>query len=386
MRRLTTRCTAVLAFGVLSGWSHAEPIIPASAGQVIEVLPVSAGNAEARRLRKLLAARPADTRLALMLARRQLEQARMNGDPRFAGQALATLGRWSDAAGAPSEVLLLRAELQQFLHEFDTAKDTLHRLLARPNAGANAQAWLMLATVLRVQGRYVESDAACTAVRASGAELYAAACLAENAGLRGDVARAAQTFKELLAESGISAATRAWLWTSLAELDARDGRDGSADQAFSSALGWSRDGYAAVAYADFLIDRRQPKKALAVLKDQARTDAVLLRLAIAGAQAHAADAARDAAELRERIALANARPGAEIYHGREQAMFALSVERMPQRALALARGNVAHQREAIDLLVMARAAAAANDPIAKTEVQSLRKTMGLHDRRLDGLL
>ena len=65
--------------------------------------------------------------------------------------------------------------------------------------------------------------------------------------------------------------------------------------------------------------------------------------------------------MRERIALANQRPAASKFHGREQAMFALTIDRAPARALELARGNVEQQREAIDVLVLAEAARASGD-------------------------
>jgi hypothetical protein len=69
-------------------------------------------------------------------------------------------------------VLLLRATLEQYLHEFDAAVAHLRLLLARPGSERQSQAWLTLATVLRVQGRYAESDAACGNV--GGAEIYRA--------------------------------------------------------------------------------------------------------------------------------------------------------------------------------------------------------------------
>jgi hypothetical protein len=96
-------------------------------------------------------------------------------------------------------------------------------------------------------------------------------------------------------------------------------------------------------------------QALAVLKDQVRSDPVLLRLAIAGTQAHTPSAAADVAEMRDRIALANERPDAKVFHGREQAMFALAIDDDATLALALSRGNVAQQREPLDLLVFAEA-------------------------------
>ena len=123
-----------------------------------------------------------------------------------------------------------------------------------------------------------------------------------------------------------------------------------------------------------------------MLKDESRTDGVLLRLAIAGTQAGAASRARDVAEMRERIALANERPEARVFHGREQAMFALAIERDAERALDLARGDVASQREPVDLLVFAQAAHASGRREAIEEARRLKESVGLHDRRIDALL
>jgi len=141
-----------------------------------------------------------------------------------------------------------------------------------------------------------------------------------------------------------------------------------------------------VDYADFLIDQGRPSEALKVLKDETRTDAVLLRLAIAGTRASAPTATRDVAEMRDRIALANQRPDASKFHGREQAMFALAIDHAPARALELARGNVEQQREAIDVLVLAEAARASGEARAIDEARRLKATLGLYDRRIDGLL
>ena len=58
----------------------------------------------------------------------------------------------------------------------------------------------------------------------------------------------------------------------------------------------------------------------------------------------------------------------------------------PQRALELARGDVAQQREALDILVLAEAAKASGDPKAVEEARQLKASMGLHDRRIDALL
>ena len=117
-----------------------------------------------------------------------------------------------------------------------------------------------------------------------------------------------------------------------------------------------------------------------------RSDAVLLRLAIAGVQARSPGATADAAEMRERIALANERPDAKVFHGREQAMFALAVDGDARRALELARGNVVRQREPLDLLVLAQAALASGDPHALQEARRVLRAMGLVDRRIEAIL
>ena len=367
--------------------ARAAPIVPASDSEVIEVLPaVSGSRAEARRLRKQLAQQPQDPVLALAAAKRYLDQAHELGDPRFAGMAMSAIAGWTDEATMPDGILLMRANLQQYLHEFDASARSLQRLLARPSAQPRSQAWLTLATVRRVQGRYADSDAACRQVAQAGAALHANACLAENVALRGDADGARATFTQLLATPALAAATQAWLTTSLAELEQRAGRASAADAAFRAALKLEPDAYATLAYADFLIEQKRPREALAVLKNQVRSDAVVLRLAIAATQAKLASAAADVAEMRERILLANERPDAKLFHGREQAMFALFVEGRPEQALELARGNVAQQREPLDLLVLAQAARASGQAAALQEAQRLMKEVGLRDARVQALL
>jgi len=389
-RKLAGAMSGALACALLTivaTRADATPLQPTRDDEVIEVLPaVKGGRAEERRLRQQLTQAPRDPGLALAVARRHLDQAHELGDPRFAGMALAALAPWTDDAATPDDLLLMRATLQQYLHQFDAAGVSLQHLLARPGP-PRPQAWLTLATVRRVQGRYAESDAACAQVARAGAAIYASACAAENAGLRGDVDRARRSFETLLADPRASdATTRAWLATSLAELEQRAGREHAADAAYRRALELAPDAYTRLAYADFLIERGRAAQALQLLAGEPRSDAVLLRLAIAGTRAGATTAARDVAEMRERIAAANQRPDARLLHGREQAMFALAIDRDAARALTLARGNVTQQREALDVLVLAQAARASGDLSALQEARKVANDIGLRDRRVEGLL
>lgn len=365
--------------------AHAQPVVPTSDLQVIEVLPAVAGDrAEERRLRREWAANPGDAAMAVLLSRRYLDQARAEGDPRRAGLALAALQAWPDANKAPGEVLLMVATIEQYLHEFDKAAAHLEHLVKREPA--HAQAWLTLATVRRVQGRYADSDKACDALMAANATLHSQACKAENAGLRGEFDSAIDTLARLARTPRIDADTRSWLLTTVAETQARAGQFERAEASYRAAMAARDDGYTLISFADFLLERQRAADALALLKTQPRNDAVLLRLAIAGAMSKAPDAMRDVREMRERIRLANQRPEARSTHAREQAMFALWVDASPERALQLARANVKHQREPLDILVLAQAAHASGQAAAVAETESLQKDMGLHDHRLDELL
>lgn len=370
---------------LVCGVSRATVVTPSGDDEVIEVLPAPSGNrVEERQLRQRLAADPQDAPSAVALARRYLAQAHAQGDPRFAGRAFAALQAWPDPASAPDEVLMALATLQQYLHDFDTSVASLERLVKR--RPQHAQAWLTLATVRRVQGRYADSDRACEGLLATGASLYARACQAENDSLRGEYERTRASIAALLATPRLPAETRNWLLTTLAESEARAGLAKQAEIAYRQALEAQPDAYTTMSYADFLLERQRPGDALAQLRGQPRTDAVLLRLAIAGEQSGSPHALSDAAEMKDRMAMANLRPEARTTHARELAMFALWIDKTPSKALNLARENVKHQREPLDLLVLAQAAAASRNPTALREADVLRKSMDLHDKRLDALL
>lgn len=390
MRRIASATAwvagAALALAALT--AHAVPRVPASDDEVVETLPVVAGwSGEQRRLRRELAQRPNDEATAIAAASTYLELAREQGDARYAGYAMGALQAWeaTPPAQTPPAVLVMRATVAQFLHDFDGAEATLRVALARrPN---DAQAWITLATILRVRGRYNESDAACRSLGRTGPAFYGVACLAENAGLRGNHADARQALQALLADPVLrdadKAGTRQWLLTSIAEVEELAGRQAEADAAYRKAVAAQRSGYLLLAYSDYLQRVGRHAEIPKLLANEARSDAVLLRLAIAGAAARDKRAQAEADELRQRFEAAALRPGTTALHAREEAMFALDVQNDPKRALELARLNVRLQREPIDLLVFARAASAANDTAARGEVKALMQQIGLKDARVD---
>ncbi len=371
MRRKTVFISVALALA--AGAAGATVINPSNDQQVIERLPPVTRTSDS-----------ADPVVAAAEARALITASRREGDPRFAGRALARLARWqpaSQAASAPVEVLLVLAEAEQYLHEFDRATSRLQALVQREPG--NPQAWLLLATLHRVQGRYDASDQACAALRGLRVQPYADACSAENLALRGDNDAARPRLQALIAQAGVPS-TRGWLLTTLAELEQRAGQVAASDAAWQQSLQAGPDTYTAVAYADFLLDQQRPQQAWALLNPLPRSEGVLLRLAIAAKRLNRPEAAALRSELRDRHAQADLRPE-DSGHQRERALRALDIDGQPAAALAHARKNLARQREPIDLWLLARCAVAAGDRAALDQARQLAKAQGLMDARIDAL-
>ena len=62
----------------------------------------------------------------------------------------------------------------------------------------NAQAWLLLATLHRVQGPYGPSDQACAVLASLRVQPFAEACAAENAALRDQIDAARSRLQALI--------------------------------------------------------------------------------------------------------------------------------------------------------------------------------------------
>lgn len=351
----------------------ATPITPTADSQVIEHLPPATRTSAS-----------ADPAVAAAEARALLDASRREGDPRFAGRALARLARWqpaSEAQRAPAEVLLALAETEQYLHDFSRATSRLQTLVQREPA--NPQAWLLLATLHRVQGHYAPSDQACAALQQLRVQPYAEACAAENAALRGDNDAARARLQALIGRATVPS-TRGWLLTTLAELEQRAGQAAASDAAWQQSLQAAPDTYAAVGYADFLLDQQRPQEAWALLNALPRSEGVLLRLAIAARRLNRPEASPLRQEIRDRYAQADLRPE-DSGHQRERALMALDIEGRPAEALVHARKNVQRQREPLDLWLLARCARAVGDNAALSQARQLAKTQGLRDARIESI-
>jgi len=360
--------------------SFAAPFIPADEATVLERLPTRSDPslAELGRLQKELAGNPRDIKRAVSVAQRAIAAARAFGDPRFLGQAQAALGAWWSLADPPPVVLVLRATIKQSLHDFDAALVDLDRVIAAD--GGNLQALLTRASVLTVLGRYDEAKRDCARLAKRAEPLVTTACIAAASSVSGDADGAYRSLDGALATPGKNPQIRAWASTLAAEIGARRGDVAGAERHFAQALASDpRDGYLKGAYADFLLEQNRPAAVIALLKDDTRNDALLLRLALAESRLPELQTAfrahRD--ELAARFAAARRR--GDVLHLREEARFALEIERNGADALVLARDNWSRQREPADLRLLAATAAAANDTQAQKTVADWIAKTGYQD-------
>lgn len=351
--------------------------VPADAATIVAHVPPRDPREMAER--QALAAAPDRVELAVELARADIERARSLSDPRYLGRAQATLARWWRDKMPPADVLLLRATIEQSLHDFEAARTDLDALIAvRPD---DAQAHLTRAVVATVRADYAAARESCTAVARLAPPIVAAACKAPLDAMGGHVEDAYLALARTL-QQRTSPALRAWATTTLAELAIQRGDDALAAQHLRDVLAADpSDAYARAALADVLILQHDPAAASALLAGFEQIDNLLVRRAIAEHEARGPEAATLATLMHDRIAAAAER--GDRVHQREEAMFVLDVDGDAPRALAIAQANWQVQKELADARLLVRAAVAAGDRDAAGPVLAWAKANGITDAQLD---
>lgn len=370
MKRIKTagiRAPALaLTLSLTIALAQAAPYIPSRGQQVIETLPRRGDpvQQQLRSLRAELNARPTDVALATSVAQRYIALGRSETDPRYLGYAQAALAPWWAQVAPPPKVRLLRATLLQSTHQFDAALADLKGVLAAEPT--NAQAWLTQATVQTVRGDYAGATTSCAHLSSLAMQLITVTCIANVGTVTGRSLKSEQLLDLTLERSANAPQElREWALTLLAEMAQRRGEAVVAEGRFKRALAMTpNDSYLLGAYADFLLEQRRPAEVLALLRDQSRIDALLLRRALAlqmqGGQASAL--ASDVKELAARFEAAAMR--GDTVHQREQARFEMTLRQDAKTALALAQKNWAVQREPADIRIYLEAALLARDAAA----------------------
>jgi Tfp pilus assembly protein PilF len=357
----------------------AAPRLPADEGEVLERLPVRPGDpvaAELRRLRAAVAAGPADPAAAGALGRRYFALAMAQGDPRYVGYAEAALRPWQGAAQAPAEVLVLRAMLRQYRHDFDGALEDLGRALLSEPENADAHAWR--AAIFMVRAEYAAAARECAAI---ADEVQAVSCSAYVEATTGHARNAYSRLLGALQRAPVAhAGQRLWILTRLAEIAWRLGVIAAAERHFRDALALDlNDNFLLAAYGDFLLEHHRSREVVALLGAWTGSDTLLLRLALAERDLGLPGAQRHIQALGERFAAAAAR--GERLHLAEEARYLLELRGDAKAALAAAAENWKSQREPRDALILLEAARAARDPdAAAPALKWLQRTGFEHPR------
>ncbi len=367
--------------------ANAAPFTPGDDNTVIERLPLKPTDAvgtELRGLRAALTHTPGDLTLAGKVARRYIEQARGDSDPRYLGYAQAALAPWWNLPHPPVAVLVLRAIVRQANHEFTAALadlDTALQLEPR-----NAQALLTRASIEQTRGEYAAARKTCIKLAPLTSEVIGYACLTSVLSLNGESMHSYALLERILAQSPpLTAAERQWIHGLLAEMAARRGMTETAQRHFQAALAaGTPDSYLLASYADFLLDAGQAKAVIALLRDRTRADPLLLRLALAERTLQLPSAPEHIAALRARFAASRLR--GDVLHRREQARFELALENNPRAALQLAEDNWAVQREPADARIFLEAALANDVPERTQAVLAWLAETRLEDVQLASLV
>lgn len=385
--RLSRRLLALYCCLLPSATIQAAPFVPSDDRQVLERLPIKPADPATRELRearKRLAASPAEPAPAADLATRYYRLAQRDGDPRYIGYAQAALTPWVDKADAPSEILIARALLAQFVHDFAGAERDLARVIERQPGHLAARSYRAILSL--VQGRFDAALADCAALAASARGLVISACAPTVRAVAGGAAAAYRELSAALAAAPEAPANeRFWVRTRLAEIAARLGQRETAEKHFKAALAMGiSDQYLLATYAEFLLDQGRAQEVVELLRDQTRNDVLLLRLALA--EKAVGDAALKAHVDLIAARIDAARRRGDELHLSDESTFELVFRKNPAEAVRLARRNWdSGQREPSDVrLLLETALAAHNRSIAEPALEWMRTTQH-EDARLKDL-
>ncbi|NVJ08935.1 hypothetical protein HUW63_27335 [Myxococcus sp. AM001] len=374
---LATVC--VLGCGRSPSSGEREPFIPQDTAEVLARVPAVGVDARAREraaLREALAGHAGQLDMALRLARLEIELSRVLGDPRYLGRAQAALRPWWDLATPPPGVRWVRATLHHARRDLQAALEDLDAVV-KEDPG-NVDAWLLRAEVLGTQGEHAEAARSCEWLTALTSPLTIAVCEARVRSLAGHSRKAHALLSEALRRSGRSQETRTRALATLAEAAALAGDSGLAERYFLRVLSLEpKDSAARAAFADLLLDAGRAREAVAVVMDHTQDDRLLLRHVLAENALGSSRAPEVTQALSRRFEASRLR--GDNLLAREEARFALQVEKAPEKALRLAQAAWASRREPWDVRLLLEAALAANRPEAARPALEFLQASGCED-------
>jgi tetratricopeptide (TPR) repeat protein len=306
---------------------------------------------------------------------RILADARRTGDPRTYGMAEARLGRlWNDKR-LTGQLLLQRANIKQFNHDFSGALEDLSNFTkASPDA---VEALLMTATIRQIQGDYSAALEICQRIESLQLVL-GKIC---SSGVRAMTGQADTALTELKSLESLvllrNQSLMPFLFQTQADALTRLGRFTEAEQILNSALQLEPGNrFVLAALADIWLELGKFQSAISALSAFKEHDGLIARLAVAQKKASDPGFAATESEILARLEREKSR--GEIRHLRELSIFQLLARGDSSAALSSARMNWGEQREPIDTALYVEAAVMQN---AKDDLNQVVKWMRLSGYR-----
>ncbi|MDO9177920.1 MAG: hypothetical protein Q7U16_06295 [Agitococcus sp.] len=329
-------CIMLLAIGAEQG-ACAEPRVPTNPQEVLEILPLKV------LMPTSINISTPDLAERLTQAQTLLAHAQQTGDPRYLGYAEAQLKPWIKQATIPDDVLLMRARLRQFNHQFANALIDIAQVLQ--HHANHPEALLLQASIYQIRADYSQARASCQRLRNLSTLALALICEAQVDGLNGESDKALKTMTMLLPSvKNLDAGQQIWFYLALGDLAVRRGQLADAEKYYRR-LDMSSPA-ALSSLSDVLLLQKRYAEVQKLLINYQQHDGLLLRLAIAEKNLKTTQAPVLAQTLKLRFAALRLR--ADNSHLREEALFTFYVQEDVNKALILARANWQQQREAQD--------------------------------------
>ncbi len=354
-------------------------LVTSAKDEVIERLPAAnrdpALRAAARATLDSLESLP--LAVALPLVERHLIQLRRTGDAAHGGRAMHLLA--ADPLRDDAQAMLLKADLLQHLHRFDESATLLRTVHERlPD---NRAAWLLSASVARVQGRLADARQACARAKAIRHDAWSAVCVTDLDMLSGEAGTWERLQASLSALPDGAYRNDPLLAAWLGDLADRAGESREAEEHFRRALLIGGSSFAVHRHVRFLMAKERAAEALRLLdwwqaSNPELPDTLLLDQAIAAQVAGDPERADSlSAVFLQRNAPQPA--GDTPRHWRELARHGLAFGNDVKHTLHCAQINWQTQKEPIDAWLLDRAALEAGEIQVRLRLRDELRSRGM---------
>ena len=340
---------------LLPHYVFASAVTPVDDTEIVFVLEkVSGSESQSDLVQKIQKHRnnPEDYYLSHELAKTYIELAKSENNVRYFGRAQAVIKPWWDSRD--SRMLLFKAAILQFNHEFSPAIEVLTQILKQEPL--NFQARLMRANIYLVTGNYERSYRDCVSLSVSGAPLLSAVCAAGSSGMMleddefNDLSLRLNSM--LTNDNSVPNDYQAWMISVFSDLLMARGQYVAAEKILNKTLNYAPNNLQLLSLmADLFLHQQRYLEVIELLRDHKEHTSMLLRLAIAEKRLNRVKVLNEYIEELEMRFKEDALRGQRL-HLRESAYFTLYVKDDVEAAIELVNENWQQQKEISDMRLL----------------------------------